>query len=71
MIFDDQRNIYVNTTQFNVDTFVIDIYYLFQNQKIKNTSISNFNLTCKTYFHWLRRFTDSDSPFGIFKLFLS
>ena len=46
-------NIYVNTTQFNVDIFIIDILYLFQNQKIKNTSILNFNLTCNTYFHWL------------------
>ena len=35
----DKKNIYVNTTQFNVDIFVIDIYNLFQNQKIKNTSI--------------------------------
>jgi len=35
-------NIYVNTTQFNVDIFIIDIFYLFQNQKIKNTLIFNF-----------------------------
>ena len=53
ILFMINKTIYVNTTQFNVDIFVIDIYYLFQNQKIKNTSILNFNLTCKTYFHWL------------------
>jgi hypothetical protein len=36
-------NIYVNTTQFNVDICIIDIFFnLFQNQKIKNTSILNF-----------------------------
>ena len=29
------------------------LFRLFQNQKIKNTSIFNFNLTCNTYFHWL------------------
>ena len=39
ILFMTNKNIYVNTTQFNVDICVIDIYYLFQNQKIKNTSI--------------------------------
>jgi hypothetical protein len=39
ILFMINKNIYVNTTQFNVDICVIDIYYLFQNQKIKNTSI--------------------------------
>jgi len=33
------KNMHVNTTQFNVHTFVIAIDNLFQKQKKKNTSI--------------------------------
>jgi hypothetical protein len=35
-------------------TFLLLIFfYLFQNQKIKNTSILNFSITSNTCFHWL------------------